>query len=82
MFATDRRRPVAVIAFVLAMFAAACGGSENSQTATTEPAEGEPAGDVLPASTFEGSAMTVVGESYDLSQLAGTDVVLWFWAPW
>ena len=82
MFGTDRSRGVAAVALLIAVLAAACGGTDDVETASSEPAGEEPAGDVLPASTFDGEAMTVAGESYDLSQLAGTDVVLWFWAPW
>lgn len=28
------------------------------------------------------TAITVTGASFDLADHAGTDVVLWFWAPW
>ncbi|MGI9613500.1 MAG: hypothetical protein ACR2QO_11355 [Acidimicrobiales bacterium] len=57
--------------------------TDGTAVATTvESAAEAPTGDVLPASTFEGTATTVDGEPFDLGQLAGTDVILWFWAPW
>jgi hypothetical protein len=31
---------------------------------------------------FEGEAVTIDGAPFDLGELAGTDLVLWFWAPW
>ena len=54
----------------------------EQQQAPATGSSSAPTGDVLPASTFDADAVTVDGDAYDLSQLAGTDVVLWFWAPW
>lgn len=58
----------------------------ETSAATTPPAEieaePEPSGDVLPPATFEGQATTVSGETFELSTLAGQDLILWFWAPW
>jgi hypothetical protein len=90
-----RRRTATLAVFVACLLAASCG--ESSDEASTAPSATDsapsatdsapssteaPAGDVLPASTFEVTATTVDGASYDLGQLAGTDVILWFWAPW
>lgn len=60
---------------------------EGADDATTPPTESEPEpeptpADVLPPETFEGQATTVSGETFELSGLAGQDLILWFWAPW
>ena len=75
MRTSSGRALIAVLAIGLA--AAACGSSE---TVTAE--SGQPSGNVLPPSTFEAVATTVEGDPFELSALAGSDVVLWFWAPW
>jgi cytochrome oxidase Cu insertion factor (SCO1/SenC/PrrC family) len=76
-----RRRTATLAVFVACLLATSCGGSSD-EASTAPSTTAAPAGDVLPASTFEVTATTVDGDSYDLSQLAGTDVILWFWAPW
>ena len=62
--------------------AGACGEDVDQAAEGPETDVEAPAGDRLAAEAFDGEAMTVVGEPYDLSQLAGSDLVLWFWAPW
>lgn len=78
------RMATAIAGLTASAVVAACGGATSETTAATtaESAAEAPSGDVLPASTFEGTATTVDGEPFDLGQLAGTDVILWFWAPW
>ena len=49
----------------------------QAPTTTTAP---EPALD--PNSPLNGTFATVGGQSIDLRDLQGQDVVLWFWAPW
>ena len=59
-------------------------GSETAPTEQTEPAEqAEPAAaEADPTNPLYGEFATLGGESIDLGDLQGTDVVLWFWAPW
>ena len=69
----------------LALFAVGCGGGA---TDTAAPAsEGETA-EAAPAEESGGSGLpqlvgdTVGGSQLDTNDLAGQDVVVWFWAPW
>lgn len=66
------------------LVASGCGGTtEGAAAGSDADAGGEaPAGDRLAESTFDVEAVTVDGEPFDLAQLAASDVVLWFWAPW
>lgn len=70
-------RPFVLIAIALAglLLAAGCSSGDGQPSA----AEGS---DVLAASTFEGEATTIEGQSFDLSTLADNNLVVWFWAPW
>ncbi|MEM9565477.1 MAG: hypothetical protein AAGA93_22835 [Actinomycetota bacterium] len=68
-----RTRLLAVL-LGLALVAAACGSSSTSSTAPTGASDGE--------SALSGTFETLDGTSIDLGDLAGQDVVLWFWAPW
>ncbi len=81
-FRASKRRLAAALA-VVSMFAAACGGGE---TEVAEPATGattaESASGVIPQLDFTapelaGSGGTIAGGDYE-----GTDLVVWFWAPW
>lgn len=67
----------AVVTVVLALTAAACSG--ESTTSAGGDADG---GTRLAASILDGEATTVDGEPFDLATLAGSDLVVWFWAPW
>lgn len=87
------RRPSAgLLAAVLVLALAGCGGSGRGDAAAGTSAAIPPAG---PASGSQGPtaqepgthpldfrATTLMGEQLDASALAGQDVVLWFWAPW
>lgn len=66
----------AIVAFALALFLAACGGSLSDQATTTDVV------DVEPVAALSGDFPTVSGAGIDLNSLEGQDVVLWFWAPW
>lgn len=60
-------------ALITASFAlAACSGSDD------------PAGDAASPSSvdLDFQAMSVAGESVDAGTYAGSDLVIWFWAPW
>lgn len=59
---------------LLALVAAACGGSEDSTTSAA-PAESEsaPLDLVLP---------TTDGGQLEFNDLEGKPALLWFWAPW
>ena len=37
---------------------------------------------LLPSSVTSLSHQTIDGQTFELANLAGQDVVLWFWAPW
>ncbi len=84
---TSRRRPsrtglVAATAAV-ALLAAACGGSDATESADGSATESAAQnGPRLDASLFSGEAQTISGETFDLGSLADKDLVLWFWAPW
>jgi thiol-disulfide isomerase/thioredoxin len=64
------------------LLAAGCGSADP------DPQASEASGDAAAASsgstttplTF--SSTTTAGEGFDAADLAGEDVVLWFWAPW
>ena len=71
-----RRLRTAIVAFALALFLAACGGSSSDQATTAD------AVDVEPVVALSGDFPTVSGAGIDLNSLEGQDVVLWFWAPW
>lgn len=56
-----------------ALWAVACGGS--AQVASSEAPEDSTV-------SLTGEFATISGETVDLAGFAGSDVVLWFWAPW
>ena len=82
-----RRLALATVAGA-SLLAAACGGSDVTADATTDAGQGDggqeqaATGPVLDASVLSGQATTIGGETFDLGSLAGTDLVVWFWAPW
>lgn len=63
----------------LALGAAACGSSDSSDAAAPAPAV-ETGG--APASVLDVSAPAADGTTVNLSDYAGQDLMLWFWAPW
>lgn len=82
---SKRSRRFGAAALGLAMFATACGGG-----GATEEATGDDSAPVTEASTEDAGgaglpqlvADTVGGAQLDTNDLAGQDVVVWFWAPW
>lgn len=72
----------------LALGAAACGSSDGGDAAApaadapqeeTASADG---GETAPSSVLDISASAVDGTALNLSDYAGQDLMLWFWAPW
>lgn len=52
---------------------AGSGGAEEAAVDT---------GPKLDPAVLSGQATTVTGEVFELGDLAGQDLVVWFWAPW
>lgn len=61
----------AVLALAVAALAACGGGSGSGETTATGDGG-------LPAL----AAPTIAGDTIDLADYAGEDLVVWFWAPW
>ena len=79
------RRLAGLVAIALA--ASACGGGDTTAatggsdvTEATEPTSRPAPTDLAPV--IDVSLTTVAGGQLEWSSLAGTDVMLWFWAPW
>lgn len=79
-------RPASVAALsALALVLAACGGAGEetaAPTPTSSAAEGDSREAVAGGNPLSFQAVTTDGAEFDASDLAGQDVVLWFWAPW
>jgi thiol-disulfide isomerase/thioredoxin len=74
------RRRLPWVLLVLALVAAACGGTSegSSGDGTAGAGDGSPA-----ASPWSFSAPTLDdGAAFEAASLEGTPTVLWFWAPW
>ncbi len=56
--------------FAAALALTACGGDDGNSSAAT------------PADLLSFQAQTVAGDSVDVSDYVGSDLVIWFWAPW
>ena len=86
---TRRSRIVAFLAAALLLLSA-CGGGATEPTEAATPATtaeadtADATGDApaVQASLLEGSFTTTAGETIDLANFQGQDVVLWYWAPW
>lgn len=63
------RRAGVLVAAVLALVLAGCGGAPGTR----------PAADAPPLAF---TATTLTGDRLDVATLGGTPVALWFWAPW
>ena len=85
----SKRRLAAALAAV-SMVAAACGGGETevaeptteATTEATSAASTESAGGVIPQLDFTASELAGAGGMIDGGDFEGTDLVVWFWAPW
>lgn len=69
------RRAGLVVLAALALVLPACAASDA-------PGVGSPPAGSVPGAALDFNGPTVDGSTLDVSGLAGTAVVLWFWAPW
>lgn len=74
------RRRFAAASLALGLAAAACGGSAEVETGTA-PVDDAAAETAAPEPIMI-SAPTADGGTIDFADLAGQDLMLWFWAPW
>ena len=79
------KRRFAAASLAVGLLAASCGGSAEVETATVPLDDDTTASDAaiddaLGLPTI--SAPTSDGDTIDFADLAGEDVMLWFWAPW
>ncbi len=65
--------PAAIAA--AALFLGACGSGDSNVATDTPSAVGEP-------TLFEFTGTDINGNDVDVSTYAGSDIVVWFWAPW
>ncbi len=82
-----RTRLTSFAAGALLLLSACGGGATAAEEATapaTAPAAADAVGDapVAAASPLVDQFTTVSGETIDLANFQGQDVVLWYWAPW
>ena len=81
----NSRRPRLFATLLAAMLLAASCSSADVSVEVSRDSNGDSSdstGSVLAADVFDAEAVTVDGEVFDLAQLADSDLVLWFWAPW
>ncbi|MGI9577796.1 MAG: redoxin domain-containing protein [Microthrixaceae bacterium] len=84
MHALSKPRLLA-IAGAIAVVASACGGGADEGSSSVDAPTGAVPADAAPAAgtaPLEFTATQLSGESFNGSELEGTDTVLWFWAPW
>lgn len=62
---------------VAAVALAACGDGDSGGTGDSASSASVPEAELL---AFE--AETIAGDAVDVSEYAGSDLVIWFWAPW
>ncbi len=74
-----RLSPYALVMGCL-LLVSACGATGSVASAGGDSSSSPDAEQV--AMLLSGEFETVRGESIDLAELAGEDVVFWFWAPW
>ena len=67
-----------LVAAALALVA--CGGDSGSSDGAT--AAGGDVGAVTEAELLSFEGETIGGETVDIADYAGSDLVIWFWAPW
>ncbi len=72
------RTRLLVTAVALALVAGACGGG-GDQSAQGGPTDDGPVAD---ETVLDFRAESVDGSTVDIGSLQGTDLVIWFWAPW
>lgn len=78
-----RRNPFFALLVALALGAAACGASDEAADSSSVGADGSAqAATDDDRSLLDISAVAADGSTIDLSDYAGQDLMLWFWAPW
>ncbi len=88
MISRTRRRalPAALIAGALGLAACGGGSSDTSVDADAAPAAAAPLtpseASGVSVAELDFVAETVEGGQLDGTTLAGTDTIVWFWAPW
>ena len=75
---TLRRKTLLVFALLFGLLATACGSAATETQAQTEVSESS----ATEGARLSGEYDTVSGETVQLSSFEGSNVVLWFWAPW
>jgi len=82
-FSSSARRGGLIMLACLSVVLTACSSATTPGQAGEESTGAGQAGPaVTSGEALEFSGTTLDGESLDVSTLAGTPVVLWFWAPW
>lgn len=82
---TTRRRGrwstplLGLVATVVLVAATGCGADTGGNDGGNAASQ---AGSAVAQDALSFEAQTLTGETLDAAQLAGTPVVLWFWAPW
>jgi thiol-disulfide isomerase/thioredoxin len=66
----------------VALVVAACGSTDADPEASEGRTDAAAAASTAAANPLTFVSTTTQGEDFDAAQLAGEDVVLWFWAPW
>ncbi len=77
-----RRGGLIMLAFLSVVLTACSSATTPGQAAGESTGAGQAGSAVTSGEALEFSGTTLDGESLDVSTLAGTPVVLWFWAPW
>jgi thiol-disulfide isomerase/thioredoxin len=75
------RAPV-VAAVAVAVLASACGSAGTGPETGDESSDAAAASSTSTTNPLTFASTTTEGEDFDARDLAGRDVVLWFWAPW
>ena len=73
------RTPLLAVTLALALAVGACGGADSGTTAAGDRVESDPVGN---STILDFPARSVDGSTVDVASLAGSDLVIWFWAPW
>ncbi len=77
-----RRGGLIMLAFLSVVLTACSSATTPGQAAGGSTGAGQAGPEVTSGAALAFSGTTLAGESLDVSTLAGTPVVLWFWAPW
>ncbi len=67
------RSRLAALVVTAGLVLAACGGDNDGSATQTDPRD---------ASLLDFEAAAVDEQVVDVGEYAGTDLVIWFWAPW